>query len=172
MLRAISELPAVLALANRDVPVLLVLRVDEAERPRITDVITGWALGADASLDWLGANTVTLRTPRAPQLRLIDHGLADAAQRALTADAPLPLTRGQEARLREQARGGSAEAGRRLIDAYTELATLLAIWLRPETMSVERATRYAHEELDTIVARGPIATPLLVELVNRIANRL
>ena len=171
MLRAIGELPAVLALANSDVPVLLVIRVDEADRTRVADVITGWASGAGAEPDWLGANTVTLRTPRSPYVRLIDHGLTDTARRALTDDPP-PLTRGREARLREQARGGSVDATRRLIDAYAELATLLALWLRPETTSVERATRYAHEELDSIVARGPIATPLLVELVNRVADRL
>ena len=74
--------------------------------------------------------------------------------------------------LRTQAQCGSTDAARRLIDAYAELATLVALWLRPQTMSVERATRYAHEELDAIVASGPVNTPLLVELVNRIEGRL
>jgi hypothetical protein len=172
VLRAIDELGTVLALANSDIPVLLVIRVDEPVRQRVTDTIGGWASGAGVTPDWLGPNTVTLRTRRAPQMRLIDHGMADAATRALTDESTRTLTRGHEARLRRQARLGSVDARRRLIDAHAELATLMAVWLRPDSVSVERATRHAHEELDAIAANPSANTPLLVDLVNRIAKRL
>jgi len=114
---------------------------------------------------------VVLRSPRALSPRLIHHGLADAVEQALTATAPSMLTRDDERRLRTQAAAGSAAARRRLIDAYAEVATLIALWLRPSGLSSQDATRYAHEELDTLVARAT-TTPLLVELVNRIAARL
>jgi hypothetical protein len=171
VIRGAHELPTALAVANADIPVLLVLRVDEHDRQRVTDMVTGWASGARVSLDWLGANTVVLRTPRAPQLRLISHGMADAAQRALGTDSPSLLTRAEEARLRALAARGSADARRRLIDAYAEFATLVALWMRPVGFSAEWATHYANEELDALVGRRS-STPLVVELVNRIAMRL
>lgn len=171
VVRSVTEMPAALAIANADIPVLLVLRAEEGERQRVTDVVLGWASGAGAALDWLGANTVVLRSPRAAAPRLISHGLASAVQHALTAESPDVLTRDDEARLRQQAAAGSADARRRLIDAYAEIATLVALWLRPRHLSTELATRYAHEELDAITER-PSATPLLVDLVNRVAARL
>jgi hypothetical protein len=164
-------MPAVLAMANADIAVLLVVRVAGDDRQRITDLVTGWASGAAATLDWLGDNTVVLRSPRAQAPRLIHHGLADAVEQALTATTPKLLTRDDERRLRTQAAAGSAAARRRLIDAYAEVATLVALWLRSPQLSAEVATRYAHEELDTLVAR-PSTSPLLVDLVNLIAARL
>jgi len=166
-----SEMPAVLAIANADIPVLVVLRVEGPDRQRITDVVTGWASGADAALDWLGANTVVLRSPRAPSPRLISHGLAGAVEHGLAIDSPAVLTRDGEALLLKQAAAGSVDALRRLIDAYAEIATLVALWLRPVHIPAERATRYAHEELDLIVTRAS-PRPLLVELVDRVAARL
>ena len=169
--RGVTEVPAVLAIANADIPVLLVLLAEGIDRQRVSDVITGWANGAGAALDWVGPNTVVLRSPGAPALRLISHGLAGAVEQALTAEAPDALTREEEMRLRTQAGAGSADARRRLIDAYAEIATLVALWLRPRHLPAELATRYAHEELDVIVAR-PSTTPLLVALVNAVATRL
>jgi hypothetical protein len=170
VVRAVSELSAVLAIANADIPVLVVLRVDTEERQRIADVFAGWVSGASGTLDWLGANTVVLRSPRSPALRLISHGLAAAAERFLTAAAPDALTRDDEIRLRRQAAAGSVDARRRLIDAYAEIATLVALWLRPPDISANSATRRAHRELDLLVERLPTA-PLLVELVDGIAAR-
>jgi hypothetical protein len=164
-------MPAVLAIANADIPVLLVLRLDSGERQRVTDLVTGWASGAGGALDWLGDNTVALRSPRAAAPMLIGHGLAGAVERALTFDGTGPLTRDDEQRLRTQAAAGSPDARPRLIDAYAEIATLVAQWLRPRHLSVELATRYAHEELDLLVAQ-PSTTPLLVALVNHITARL
>lgn len=164
-------MPAVLAIASADIAVLLVLRVDGGERQRVTDLVTGWASGAAASLDWLGDNTVALRSPRAVAPRLIGHGLAGAVEHALTFDGTGPLTRDDEQRLRTQAAAGSPDARRRLIDAYAEIATLVALWLRPRHLAAELAARYAHEELDLLVTQ-PSTTPLLVVLVNHIATRL
>jgi hypothetical protein len=171
VVRSVTEMSAVLAIANADIPVLLVLRAEEIERQRVTDIIMGWASGAGAALDWLGANTVALRSPRASVPRLISHGLAGAVEHGLAVESPDVLTRDDEARLRQQALVGSADARRRLIDAYAEIATLVALWLRPRYLSAELATRYAHEELDVLVAR-PSTTPLLVDLINRVAARL
>ena len=171
VVRSVTEMPSVLAIANADIPVLLVLRAEGVERQRVTDVVMGWASGAGGALDWLGANTVVLRSPGAPAPRLISHGLADAAVHALTAEGPDVLTRDDEALLRQQASAGSADARRRLIDSYAEIATLVALWLRPRHLPAELATRYAHEELDLLIA-GPSTAPLLVELVNRVAARL
>ena len=171
VVRSVAEMPAVLAIANADIPVLLVLRVDGGERQRVIDLVMGWASGARASLDWLGDNTVALRSPRAVAPRLIDHGLAGAVEHALTLDGPGPLTRDDEQRLRSQAAAGSPTARRRLIDAHAEIATLVALWLRPRHIAPELATRHAHEALDALVAQ-PSTTPLLVDLVNHIAARL
>src|SRR5512143_3429818 len=108
VVRMVSDLPAVLAIANADVPVLVVLRVESRDRQRIVDILTGWAIGASGTLDWLGTNTVALRSPRAPTLRLISHGIAAAAERLLSAE-PAVLTRDGEIRLRRQAAAGSVD---------------------------------------------------------------
>ncbi|MEO5841759.1 MAG: hypothetical protein ABIQ73_07815 [Acidimicrobiales bacterium] len=171
VVRTVAEMPAILAMANADIAVLLVLRLDKGDRQRVADMVIGWASGAAATLDWLGDSTVVLRSPRAQSPRLIHHGLAGAVEHALTAATPRLLTPDDERRLRTQAGAGSAAARRRLIDAYAEVATLVALWLRSPQLSAQSATRYAHEELDALVAR-PSATPLLVELVNLIAARL
>jgi hypothetical protein len=171
VIRSVNDVPAALAIANADIPVLLVLRVDEPDRQRVTDIITGWSSGARVEPDWLGAHTVVLRTARAPQVRLIDHGMARAAERALSTGSPGALTRSDEAQLRAQASRGSTEARRRLIDSYAEFATFVALWIRPVGASAEWATHYAHEELDALVGQRS-ATPLLVELVEHIARRL
>jgi hypothetical protein len=171
VVRAVAELPAVLAIANADIAVLVVLHLDAIEHQRVTDVLAGWSSGAGVALDWLGANTVTLRSPRATSIRLISHGLADATERALSAASTSTLTRDDEPRLWSLAAAGSPDARRRLIDAYAEIATLVAMWLRPRHLPVPLVTRYAHEELDAVVG-SPSTTPLLVTLVNRIAERL
>ena len=171
VVRAAADLPAVLAIANADIPVLVVLRVDDIERRRITDMLTGWASGAKSSLDWLGANTIVVRSPQAAIPRLISHGLTLAVEHALGEPKRPLVTRDEERRLWTQAAAGSANARRRLIDAYSEFATLVAVWLRPPHLSSDLATRYAHEELDALV-ETPMTAPLLVSLVNRIADRV
>ena len=160
-----------LAIANADIAVLAVLHVGQTERQRVLDILAGWSSGAGVALDWLGANTVVLRSSRAPSLRLIDYGLADAVERALSVATAPTLHRDDEPRLWSEAAAGSPDARRRLIDAYAELATLVALWLRPRHLPVAVATRYAHEELDAVV-RSPAPTPLLVTLVDRIGERL
>src|SRR5687767_12300348 len=83
VLRALSDLDAALAIANTAIPVLVVVRLHGEERQRVADVLTGWAIGADATLDWIGAHTVALRTPGAAPALLRSHGLAKAVERAI-----------------------------------------------------------------------------------------
>jgi hypothetical protein len=171
VLRSVGEVPAALAVANADIPVMLVLRVDELDRQRVVDMITGWTSAAQVTPDWLGAHTVVLRTARAPQVRLIAHGMAAAVERALATDVPKPLTRNDEVHLRRLAASGDVDARRRLIDAYAELTTLVALWLRPPSRSAEWAVHLAQRELDVLVGIRSKA-PLLVELVNLIATQM
>jgi hypothetical protein len=58
-----------------------------------------------------------------------------------------------------------------LVDAYAEIATLLAAWLRPAHLGLDTAVRRAQAELDK-VASSDSPRPLVVELVQRIAARI
>lgn len=82
------------------------------------------------------------------------------------------LTRDAEIRLIPLAAAGSTEAQTRLIDGYSELATVLALWLRPASMTPERAASLAQEELEA-VARWPLGRDtILIVLAQRINDRL
>jgi hypothetical protein len=70
------------------------------------------------------------------------------------------------------AAAGSPEARARLIDAYSELTSVLAVWLRPSTMMPARAVALAQEELEAIVAWPMEKTSIVVTLVQRISGRL
>jgi hypothetical protein len=70
------------------------------------------------------------------------------------------------------AAAGSAAARDRLIDGYSESATVLALWLRPAAMTPERAASLAQEELEA-VARWPLGRDtILIALAQRINDRL
>jgi hypothetical protein len=58
------------------------------------------------------------------------------------------------------------------VDAYAELAALVAMWLRPRSISQAAAVRAAQEELDRLVAWPPRNSAFLVALVEAVAARL
>jgi hypothetical protein len=165
----LHELDQALALAAADVAVVVVLVLDDEETSRARDRIDGWAIGAKARTDAIGAHTVVLRTPAAPPVRIARDAMGDRIVEAL-ADAARPhLTRDDERRLRPLAAAGDRQARQRLTDGYTELATALALWLRPDWMSPDEALRRAHRELDGLVAQHD-ERPLLVTLVQHLAK--
>jgi hypothetical protein len=59
-------------------------------------------------------------------------------------------------------------ARRRLANAHADVATALALWLRPEWQSTDEALRRAHRELDAAIAHDD-GRPLLLVLVDRLA---
>lgn len=170
IIRDFLEVRSALAIANADIPVLVVLRLGDEDRRRALDVLAGWAIGSHGSVDHISAHVLVLRSVAAPLAHLNRQGLVSAVDAAFVTVAEAPLTRSEESRLLPLARAGSVEARRRLIDAYTEVTTVIALWLRPEHVAVETATRWAHEELDNVVTEGR-PRPLLVELVDRVATR-
>jgi hypothetical protein len=169
VLRSFDEVRAALALANAGIHVLVVLRLGDDDRIRVQDVLTGWAVGSRGNVDHIGPNALALRAASVPPMRLARRGVVSAVEKALTGDGRA-LNRTEEERLRPLAAAGDADARQRLVDAYAEIATLLAAWLRPTHISVESAVRRAHAELDAIVPSRDHGT-ILVELVERIASR-
>jgi hypothetical protein len=169
VLRSFDEVRVAIALANAGVQVLVVLRLDVADRRRVEDLLTGWALGSGGDIDRIGPNALALRGRSVPPVQLARRGLVSAVERAFTGDARA-LSRSEEVRLRPLAAAGDADARQRLVDAYAEIATLLAAWLRPPHVSFEGAVRQAHAELDAAVRSRGHGT-ILVELVGRIASR-
>lgn len=74
-------------------------------------------------------------------------------------------------RLLAQAISGSTAARRRLVDAYSELATLVALRIRPASVHEANAVRIAQTELDRLVTY-PSVGPLLASLLEGIVRRL
>lgn len=170
VLRDFGQLAPILALANASQAVLAVLRMDEADRRRTLDTLAGWAMGSGGDVDVISRHTAIIRPPLAPPVRLNRPGVVSAVEEAF-AGPEHPLTRDEEDRLLPRSVGGDAEARRRLVDSYAEIATVVALWLRPDHVSPETAVVRARRELDQLVVTGT-AKPLLVELVDHVAVRL
>lgn len=170
VVRVLDDAEAGLAILGGAIPVLFVLRSDEAVRQRLLDVLRGWALGSGGALDMISPNVVSARPAGAPPIRLAVHRMAASVEAA--AAEPHRLTREAETQLIPLAAAGSPEAQDRLVDGYSDFATALALWLRPAAMSPERATVLAHEELEA-VARWPLGREtILLTLAQRINDRL
>jgi hypothetical protein len=87
-------------------------------------------------------------------------------------NVPMAIGREQEERLVSCAASGDASARRRLVDTYAELATLLALRLRPDGMSEAAAVAAAQEELDRVVGSPLSRRPLFASLVEGLLSRL
>jgi hypothetical protein len=170
VLRSFGGVRAAIALANAGIQVVAVLRLGDDDRTRVLDVLTGWALGSGGDDDQISPNALTMRAASVGPVHLARRGLVSAVERAFEGDGG-GLTRAEEARLRPAAAAGDVDARRRLVDAYAEIATLLAAWLRPTHLASEAAVRRAQGELDAVVG-SPGPGSVLIELVERIASRL
>lgn len=172
VIRAVADAKSGLALLAGNISVLFVLRVGDSERRRILDLLVGWSLGSGGSLDRIGPNTIATRPHGAPPVQAARGGVVSAVDAAFGTRREVALSREEEERLRPLAATGSADARRRLTDAHAELATLIALWLRPPHMSASTAVSIAQQELDAIIAWHPSRKPLLVDLVARLHSRL
>lgn len=188
-MRAFSQIKAVIALLDANCPVFVVLVAPEAERTRILDLLAGWSLGSGGDLDRISPNTVLVRPAGTTAVRLARSGVVSAVNEVFAGDGSGPLSRADEQRLRPLAARGDLEARRRLVDAYSELATLLAVRLRPSSQSSQwsqssqsslstlsslseaAAVAAAQEELDWLVGR-PGSDSLLADLIERLLLRL
>ena len=170
VLREFADLSPVLALANTAQPVLAVLRMAESDRQRALDTLAGWSVGSGGDVDVISHNTAVIRPAMGPPVRLSRPGVVSAVEAAFSGPEH-PLTRAEEARLLPRSSSGDADARRRLLDSYAEIATVVALWLRPDHLSAEVAVARAQAELQQLVVTGT-PRPLLVELVDRVAARL
>jgi Cell division protein SepF len=170
-MRVFADAKAVVAMLNAAYPVLVVLRTSEGDQLRTIDFLSGWALGSGGDVDRIGPNTILVRPPDCPPVRLAKSGFVSAVEEAFAGEGPQPLSRDEEERLIPQAVAGSLTARRRIIDTYAELATLFALKIRPRSVSEARAARVAQQELDRLVT-FPSTGPLLASLVEGIAKNL
>jgi hypothetical protein len=171
VMRTFADAKVMVATLNAGVPVLGVLRAAEEDRRRIIDLLSGWALGSGGDLDRIGPNTVLVRPLNCPPVQLAKSGMVSVIEEVFAGDGPPPLSRDEEERLIREAVAGSVSARRRIIDAYAELATLLALKIRPRLVSEAKAVRIAQQELDRLVT-FPSKGPLLASLVEGIAKNL
>lgn len=171
VLRAFSDVRSVVALLSAAHPVLVVLRTSDEDRRRLLDLLSGWALGSGGALDRIGPNTMLARPLGAPPVRLKRTGLVPAVQEVFASEEGHRLTRAEEERLLPLAVGGSASARRRLIDAYSEFATLFALRARPSWVPEAAAVRAAQQELERLVS-FPSQGPLLASLAEGILGLL
>lgn len=170
VVRALADADIGLAILGGAIPVLFVVRSDEVVRQRLLDLMRGWALGSGGSLDVISPNVISARPAGAAPIRLAVHRMEVTVEEV--ASGSPRLTREAEMQLIPLAADGSTEAQTRLIDGYAELATALALWLRPAYMTPERAACLAHEELES-VARWPLGRDtILIVLAQRINDRL
>jgi hypothetical protein len=170
VVRAFADTKAVVAILNSGRAVLVVMRASDDAR-RIIDLLAGWAIGSGGELERIGANTVLARPPGSGQVYLSRSGIASAVEEIFAIDGPGPLTREDEEQLLPLAVGGSPDARRRVIDAYTETATLFALTIRPRSISEGKAVQVAQQELDRLVS-FPSRGPLLASLVQGIIQTL
>jgi hypothetical protein len=171
VIRELGNIKVVTALLRAGHPVFIVTRTVEDDQ-RVLDLLSGWALGSGGDLDRIGPSTVLARPPDCPPIPIRRGGIASAIEEVFATDGrPQPLTRDEEERLLPQAIRGSESARRRIIDSYTELATLFALKIRPWSVSEAMAVRLAQGELDRLV-RFPTKGPLLVSLVEGIIKSL
>ncbi len=171
VLRAFGELKTVTAMLGAGIPVLVLVRTTEADERRVLDLLSGWALGSGGALDRIGPHTVLAVPAHSPPVHLGRSAMVSAVEEAFAGEGPAPMTRDEEERLLPLAVAGSPDARRRLVDTYAELATLLALRVRPRSISADAAVRAAHEELDRLVT-FPSQGPLLASLVEGIVRRL
>jgi hypothetical protein len=120
-------------------------------------------------MDLLGANSALACPPGSGPAHLARSGMVAAVEEAFGEEQP--LTRDDEERLLPLALAGSVEARRKLLDAYTEFATLFALLIRPRSLPEVVAVRAAQDELDRVV-KYPSKRPLVVSLVEGIAKRI
>ena len=171
VIRSFSDVKATIGMLNAGRPVFLVLRTSDSERTRVLDLLAGWSFGSGGDVDKVSPNTV-LATPRgAGPVRLGRTGLVSAVNEVFN-DVPTAIGREQEERLVSCAASGDASARRRLGDTYAELATLLALRLRPNGMSEGAAVAAAQEELDRVVGSPFSRRPLFASLIEGLLNRL
>jgi hypothetical protein len=74
--------------------------------------------------DWIGPNSLMLGLPGSAPVHLGRTGLATAVEETFATDEGGPITKKEEELFLPQAVSGSVAARRRIIDAYTELATM------------------------------------------------
>lgn len=101
---------------------------------------------------------------RSGVLRGIGAAFSDDGRQVLGSD--------EEQRLLAYAAAGSADARHELTDTYSEIATALALTLRPARITQAEALRIAHDELDRLVGWPPRDVPLLVALTNAVYERM
>lgn len=173
-LRSFHDATAVVALLNAGHPVLVVLRTSEEERRRVLDLLAGWALGSGSELDKIGPNTVLARPPGSEAVRLGRTPLVSAVEEVFADGEPHLLTREDEERLVPRAVAGSASARRKLIEAYSDFATLFALRVRPPAVSEAAAVRAAQQELERLVSfpsRGPLLASLTEGIVKVLSGK-
>ncbi len=171
MIRTFGGTKPLIAMLNAGHPVLAVLRTSEEERRRVVDFLSGWAVGAGGELDKIGPNTILARPPGSRAVHLGRSSLVSAVQEVFAGDDPHPLSREDEERLLPLAVAGSAGARRRLIDAYSDFATVFALRIRPQTVSEGAAVRAAQQELERL-ASFPSHGPMLASLAEGISKIL
>lgn len=162
VVRTFGDVKGLIAVLNAGHPVLAVVRADQDER-RVLDLLAGWALGSGGDLDRIGPNTILARPPGSETVRLGRTSLVSAVEEVFANDDVHPLTRQEEARLLPAAVAGSTSARRKLIDAYSDFATVFALRVRPSSVSETAAVRAAQQELERIVtfpSRGPLLASL------------
>lgn len=172
MLREFADVKAGVAHLVGGLSVVFVFRMDEPDRRRALDLLAGWEFGSGGTLDRVGPNTVAARPPGATAVRLHRAGVVPVLEELFGGGEQRPLGREEEDALRPLAAQGSADARRRLTDAYSEVATTLSLLLRPAHLPVAAAVAIAGQELDAIVAWQSSRRPLLVELIERLHARL
>lgn len=171
VIRTFGDTKPLIAMLNAGHPVLAVLRTSDEERRRVLDFLGGWALGAGGELDKIGPNTILARPPGCGAVHLSRLSFVSAVEEVFASDDPHPLTREEEERLLPLALVGSAGARRRLIDAYSEFATVFALRIRPQSVSEGTAIRAAQQELERLVS-FPSHGPLLASLAQGISKIL
>lgn len=171
VIRTFGDTKPMIAMLKAGHPVLAVLRTSDQDRRRVVDLLTGWALGASGELDKIGPNTILARPPGSGAIHLNRSSLVSAVEEVFAGDGPRPLNREEEERLLPLAVAGSPTARRRLIDAYSEFATVFALRIRPQSVSEAAAVRAAQQELQRLVS-FPSQGPLLASLAEGIIKIL
>jgi hypothetical protein len=172
VVRSLKDAKTALAMLVAGWRVLFVLRADDAERQRVLDLLSGWSIGSGGLLDRIGPNTVAACPPGAGGVHVARDGFVSALDEVFGSESPRRLTRDEEDRLIPLAAAGSVEAQRRIVHAYAELATAVALWLRPRTMGPTTAVLLAQRELDELVRWPPRRGTLLTALIRRIESSL
>jgi len=171
VLRSFRDAQTLIALLGAGHPVLAVVRTSDDVRRRVLDLLAGWALGSGGDLDRIGPNTVLARPPGSGTVMLGRTSLASAVEEVFAEGGIEPLGRDREELLVRQAAEGSVPARRRLLDAYSEFATLFALRVRPASTSEATAVAAAQQELERLLT-FPSKGPLLACLADGIIKLL